>query len=49
MIGRLFRHKLLQYTTQQERNLDRYLWQLEESDLVYEERAIPELEYSFRH
>lgn len=49
VIGRLFRHKLLQYTTQQERNLDRYLWQLEESDLVYEERAIPELEYSFRH
>jgi len=60
VIGRLFRHKLLQYTTQavhevtaerseQERNLDRYLWQLEDRDIVYEERSIPELEYSFRH
>jgi tetratricopeptide (TPR) repeat protein/regulation of enolase protein 1 (concanavalin A-like superfamily) len=39
----------LQYTTQQEQNLDRYLWQLEERDLVYEERAVPELEYSFWH
>lgn len=49
VIGRLFLHKLLQYTTQQEQNLDRYLWQLEERDLVYEERAVPEVEYSFRH
>jgi predicted ATPase/class 3 adenylate cyclase len=49
VIGRLFRHKLLGYTTQQERNLDRYLWQLEERDLVYEEHAIPELQYSFKH
>ena len=49
VIGRLFRHKLLQYTTHQERDLDRYLWQLEEKDMVYEERVIPELEYSFRH
>ena len=49
VIGRLFLHKLLQYTTQQEQNLDRYLWQLEERDLVYEDRAVPEVEYSFRH
>ncbi|MFC1717930.1 AAA family ATPase [Candidatus Poribacteria bacterium] len=49
VIGKLFRHKLLQYTTQQEQNLDRYLWQLGERDLIYEERAIPELEYSFKH
>ncbi|MBI1930241.1 tetratricopeptide repeat protein [Candidatus Poribacteria bacterium] len=49
VIGRLFRHKLLGYITQLERNLDGYLWQLEERDLVYEERAIPEVEYSFRH
>ncbi len=49
VIGRLFRHRLLQYTTQQEQNLDGYLWKLEDRDLVYEERAIPELEYSFRH
>jgi len=49
VIGRLFKHNLLQYTTQQERSLDRYLWQLKDRDLVYEEHAIPELEYSFRH
>lgn len=49
VIGRLFRHRLLQYTTQQEQDLDQYLWQLEDRDLVYEEHAIPELEYSFRH
>ncbi len=49
VIGRLFRHKLLGYIMQQEQRLDEYLWNLEERDLVYEERAIPELEYSFRH
>jgi class 3 adenylate cyclase/tetratricopeptide (TPR) repeat protein len=49
VIGRLFRHRLLQYTTRQEQHLDRYLWQLEDRDIVYEEHAIPELEYSFRH
>jgi len=49
VIGRLFRHRLLQYITQQERNLDKHLWQLEDRDIVYEERSIPELEYNFRH
>ncbi len=49
VIGRLFRHRLLGYITQQEQKLDEYLWKLEERDLVYEQRAIPELEYSFRH
>ncbi len=49
VIGRLFRHRLLGYITQQEQKLDEHLWKLEERDLVYEQRAIPELEYSFRH
>jgi class 3 adenylate cyclase/tetratricopeptide (TPR) repeat protein/regulation of enolase protein 1 (concanavalin A-like superfamily) len=49
VIGRLFRHRLLQYITQRERDLDKHLWQLEESDLVYEEQVIPELEYGFKH
>ena len=49
VIGRLFRYNLLRYITQQEGNLDDYLWQLEERNLVYEERTIPESEYSFRH
>jgi predicted ATPase len=29
--------------------LDDYLWKLEDHDLIYEERAVPELEYSFKH
>jgi len=49
VIGRRFRRKLLQYTTEQEQSLDRYLWQLEEKELVYEERILPEVEYSFKH
>ena len=49
VIGRLFRHRLLEYITNQEQDLEGYLLQLEERDLVYEERAIPELEYSFKH
>ncbi|MBI1926342.1 AAA family ATPase [Candidatus Poribacteria bacterium] len=49
VIGRLFRHRLLAYTSQRERDLDQHLWRLEDRDLVYEERAVPELEYSFKH
>ena len=48
VIGKLFRHRLLQYITQR-RELDSYLKQLEDGGFIYEERAIPELEYSFRH
>jgi hypothetical protein len=49
VIGRLFRQRLLEYVTQEEERLDQYLWQLEEKDLIYEERAVPEVEYSFKH
>jgi tetratricopeptide (TPR) repeat protein len=49
VIGRLFRHRLLGYTSQRERELDKYLWRLEDKELIYEERAMPELEYSFKH
>ncbi|MBM3240654.1 zinc-ribbon domain-containing protein [Candidatus Poribacteria bacterium] len=49
VIGRLFRHRLLGYTSQRERDLDKYLWRLEDKELIYEERAMPELEYSFKH
>jgi class 3 adenylate cyclase/tetratricopeptide (TPR) repeat protein/regulation of enolase protein 1 (concanavalin A-like superfamily)/energy-coupling factor transporter ATP-binding protein EcfA2 len=48
VIGKVFRHRLLQYITQR-RELDSYLKQLEDGGFIYEERAIPELEYSFRH
>ena len=49
VIGRLFKYRLLEHLSRQERNLDRYLNEFEERDLVYEERAIPELEYAFKH
>ena len=49
VIGRLFRHRLLAYTSQRERELDQVLWRLEDRYLIYEERAVPELEYSFKH
>lgn len=49
VIGRLFRRRLLAYTSEREQMLDQYLWKLEDNDLIYEERAIPELEYSFKH
>ena len=49
VIGRLFKYRLLEHLSQQERNLDRYLSEFEERELVYEERTVPELEYAFRH
>ncbi len=49
VIGRLFRHRLLSYMSQRGEELDRYLWQLEDKELIYEERAVPEVEYSFKH
>jgi len=49
VIGRLFKYRLLEHLSRQERNLDRYLSDFEERDLVYEERTIPELEYAFKH
>ncbi len=49
VIGRLFKYRLLEHLARQERNLDQYLSEFEERDLVYEERTIPELEYAFKH
>jgi tetratricopeptide (TPR) repeat protein len=49
VIGRLFRRRLLGYLAQQEGELDRALADLEDRQLIYEERAIPEEEYSFHH
>ncbi|MFC1719154.1 hypothetical protein ACFL6S_36215, partial [Candidatus Poribacteria bacterium] len=49
VIGRLFRYRLLQHISQQERDLDRHLSDFEEKELVYEERTVPELEYAFKH
>ena len=49
VIGRLFRYRLLDHLVQQEQKLDDYLVELEDKELVYEERVVPELEYTFRH
>jgi tetratricopeptide (TPR) repeat protein len=49
VIGRLFRRRLLEYISGETSDLDRVLWELEERGLIYQERAVPEEEYSFRH
>ena len=48
VIGRVFRRRVLEMVSAQP-NLERDLWALEDRGLIYEERAVPELEYSFRH
>jgi tetratricopeptide (TPR) repeat protein len=49
VIGRLFRRRLLERLADQETAIDRALWELEDRALIYEERVIPEEEYSFQH
>jgi class 3 adenylate cyclase/regulation of enolase protein 1 (concanavalin A-like superfamily)/energy-coupling factor transporter ATP-binding protein EcfA2 len=49
VIGRLFRYRLLDHLMSHERKLDEYLDELEGKELVLEERAMPELEYTFKH
>ena len=49
VIGRIFRYRLLGYISRQEQELSGNLAQLEDQELVYEERRVPELEYAFKH
>jgi len=49
VIGRLFKYRLLEHLSEHERNLDQYLSEFEQRELVYEERTVPELEYAFKH
>jgi class 3 adenylate cyclase/tetratricopeptide (TPR) repeat protein len=49
VIGRLFQRRLLGQVTQKQAELDQVLQELEDRQLIYEERAIPEEEYSFEH
>lgn len=49
VIGRLFPRGLLEGTVAPELDVDRALWQLEQHDLVYLDRVVPEEEYSFKH
>jgi class 3 adenylate cyclase len=48
VIGRLFPRRLLADTTTAP-ELERILWGLEDRGLIYEDRVVPEVEYSFRH
>jgi len=49
VIGRLFRYRLLDHLIQHDGNLKAHLSQLEERDLIYKERTVPEVEYAFKH
>ena len=49
VIGRVFSRSLLEKMVGPELDLDRALWQLEQHDLVYLDRVVPEEEYSFKH
>jgi predicted ATPase/DNA-binding SARP family transcriptional activator len=49
IIGRLFSRQILAQIITPAVDLDHALWQLEDDALVYQERTIPEVEYSFNH
>jgi predicted ATPase/DNA-binding SARP family transcriptional activator/class 3 adenylate cyclase len=49
VIGRVFRRQVLARATQQQAELEDALWRLQDRALVYQERTIPEEEYSFKH
>ena len=49
VIGRVFQRRLLEYVSGQQELLEEYLARLEEHELVYKERVVPEVEYSFKH
>jgi adenylate cyclase len=49
VIGRVFHLRVLAHTLGQEAELEQALWELEERALIYQERTLPEVEYSFKH
>jgi class 3 adenylate cyclase/tetratricopeptide (TPR) repeat protein len=49
VVGRLFTRGLLETMVGPELDVDRALWHLEQDDLVYLDRIVPEEEYSFKH
>jgi len=49
VIGRLFKYRLLEQLTRQERELNQHLDEIKSRDLIYEDRTVPELEYAFKH
>jgi predicted ATPase len=49
VLGRIFRRRVLEHAAQQEAGLESALWELEDRALIYQERTVPEVEYSFKH
>ena len=49
VIGRVFSKKVLKQAVPVQLELDKVLWEMEGRGLVYQERAVPDEEYSFRH
>jgi predicted ATPase len=49
VIGRVFRPRILEYLGAQSDALRRTLLRLEEHGLIYQERVVPEAEFSFKH
>jgi class 3 adenylate cyclase/tetratricopeptide (TPR) repeat protein len=49
VIGRSFHHRVLERISDPSTVLDREISALQRSELIQEERRLPELEYSFRH
>jgi class 3 adenylate cyclase/tetratricopeptide (TPR) repeat protein len=49
VVGRLFTRGLLEEMVGSELDVDRAIWHLEQEDLVFLDRIVPEEEYSFKH
>ena len=49
MVGRVFQRRLLEYLSGQAKALEEQLARLEEHELIYKERIVPEVEYAFKH
>ena len=49
VIGRIFRKRVLGRVSDKEQELESALWELEDRALIYQERSVPEEEFSFKH
>jgi adenylate cyclase len=49
VIGRVFSRRLLHQVLDFPTALESLIWTLEDQELIYQERTVPQVEYSFRH
>jgi DNA-binding SARP family transcriptional activator/predicted ATPase/class 3 adenylate cyclase len=49
VMGRVFRRRVLKHASQRGAGLENALRELEDYALIYQERSVPEAEYSFKH